>query len=497
MSGLLYWLTASARRDRIAADAASFTPIGVILLLVHRRHDPLASRPRNVLLATVTRIGVIVALLAIAVSVYVLLVRTRKEPAMTDPSAALPRIAVIEVASIPISRQWQGFGTAAPAQGRAADVPAQVRGLVETVPPGIVPGATVEQGEVLVQLDASDYRSEVEATQHRIAEIEGQIAQLAVEFRSWVDRLELAQEEVKIAESDLDRILVAQERGSATQREVDQLRSALIAARRAEVQVREQLDRIEPRQRQLEAVKSQQETALRLAERHLERCTITSPIAGIIQAVDVEHGEIVRTDQRVARVVDLRRIEVPLRLPAAARSTVTRGDEVVMQSAGASDREWLGTIQRISPEDDQSSRTIAVYVEIEQDADAADVLTPGTFVQAVVNSSDVRERVILPRRAVHGGRVWVVDQEGVLRSSRVDVHFSVRGTFPQFGIADQAWVAVADGLHDGSMIVLDGARSLVEGSRIDPVLPGRDDSTGLSVRRDGRRSGESDSERVP
>lgn len=442
----------------------------------------MSARKRNVILAAFTRIGIVLALLAISISIYTMLVRTRTEPAMTDPAAVLPPIAVMQVRAVPVSRQWQGFGNAAPARGGAANVPAQVRGVVEEIAPGIVAGATVQRGQVLLMLDDADYRYEVKATRQRIAEIESRLEQLDVEFRAWIDRLELAQEDVKIAQRDLDRILLAQERGSATQREVDQLRTALIIAQRNEVQVREQLEQIEPRKRQLHATKSQQQAALQLAERNLARCVITSPIDGIVQQIDVERGESVGVDQRIARVIDLRYIEVPLRLPAAARGSVRRGDEAIIRSAGAARREWTAAISRIAPEDDQQSRTMTVYVEIAQDLEDETILTPGKFVEGVIKSSGVRDRVVLPRRAVHADRVWVVDEDGYLRSRRIDVLFSVRETFPQLGIDDTGWVVVNDPPPIGSLIVLDGARSLTEGSRIEPVLPGDVEDAGLAAR---------------
>lgn len=471
-------------------------------------------RTRNVILASLTRIGIVVALLAISISIYAVLVRTRAEPTMTDVEAVVPSIAVVQARAMPVSQQWTGFGNVAPASGAAANVPAQVRGVVEEIPPGMVAGAAVRRGDVLVQLDDADYRDEVEATRQRIAEIEGQIDQLAVEFRAWTDRLEMAQEDVAIARRDLERVLNAQERGSATQREVDQLRTALIVARRAEVQVREQLERIEPRQRQLQAVKRQQQVSLQLAERNLARCTITSPIDGIVQRIDVEHGESVGMDQRVARVVDLRRIEVPLRLPAAARASVRTGDQVIIRSAGASRHDRHAVINRIAPEDDGQSRTVTVYIDIEQQTvrgspltvdgsqnrqaksekrKPQNILTPGMFVEGLVTTSTAQDRVVLPRRAVHSDRVWVVDEDGTLHSRRIDVLFSIRESFPQLGIDDTSWVAVNDPELNGRMVVLDGARLLSEGSRIDPVLPEQTEEAGLAARNGLRRESETTS----
>jgi RND family efflux transporter MFP subunit len=424
---------------------------------------------RNTVIAITTRVVVSLALIAAAAAVFQVLKHTRKQPAMVHQDAAAVQIAVMEAHPVMVRRQWEGFGTARPAPGNAANVPAQVRGIVVDVPRTTVAGAIVERDQVLVTLDPTDFEHEVAIITERIAETEAQLTQLLIELESTQRRLELAESDVQLAQSDLERVERALAVGGATQREVDQLRQVLSAAIRNEIAAREQLERIQPRRHQFEALASQHRAALRLAQRNLDRTTIRSPIDGVLQSVEVEPGEAVHVDQQIARVVNLRRIEVPLRLPASARSHLSAGSEVGLRPARAASNHWQATISRIAPEDDFATRTVTVYVELEQNPGAAHVLAPGQFVHGVVEAARPQERWVVPRRAVQGDRVRLIE-DGLVRSRAIAVDFHLRQDLPELGLDEALWAVLREPLPPRALIVLDGTRRLADGLRADAII---------------------------
>jgi RND family efflux transporter MFP subunit len=372
----------------------------------------------------------------------------------------------MQAQAVPVRRQWQGFGTA---QARdQADIPAEVSAVVIEIPPRIEVGTTVEAGEMLCRLDDTDFKAQQEIATERIQDIEAQLAQLVFEEKSWQRRVELAQEDIRLAEADYERVKEAFARNAARQREVDQVQQALFAATRVEVAAREQLDSISPRRTQLAARKAEQEAALRLATKNVDRCTIRSPLDGIIAAADIEVGESVQPGQRIGYVVSLAHIEVPLRLSASARPNITTGDEVILGSQDAAGQSWLGEVTRISPADDASTRTMAVYVELEQDPGDPGRLAPGRFVQGTVISRHAELRYVVPRRSLLGERLLVIE-DGRVRSQPVHVDFHVQGEFEELGVVAEQWAVLVDPLAEGSKVVVNAARSLSEGLRVQPV----------------------------
>jgi multidrug resistance efflux pump len=403
------------------------------------------ARKRKVILSAVTQTVVVVVVLAAALAVYALLVRTRPLPAKSDEPPAPRRVEVMQARAVPVRRQWQGFGTAAARD--KADIPAEVTAVVVEIPPHIVVGAEVDAGEVMCRLDDTDFVAQQQISSRRIEDIEAQLAQLVFEESSWKRRVELAQEDVKLAEADYDRVKQAFAKQAARQREVDQVQKSLLAAVRVEVAAREQLDRISPRRTQMQAQKAEQQAALRVAAKNVERCTIKSPLDGIIAAGEIEVGESVAPGQRLAYVVSLAHIEVPLRLPASARSGISIGDEVLLASDDPANQSWVGEVTRISPADDATTRTMAVYVELEQDPSDPRRLAPGRFVQGTVISRQAQLRYVVPRRSLLGDRLLVIE-DGVVKSQPVNVDFHV---------------------SEGSNVVVNAARSLSEGLKVEPI----------------------------
>jgi membrane fusion protein (multidrug efflux system) len=431
----------------------------------------MASKAPRVIISIVTRAAVSLVLLVLAASVFWALYASRPESPSVQHDAPAPRVLVMAIEAVPIRRQWRGYGTARAMD--SANVPSEVSAIVEERPAHIQPGARVARGDVIIRLDDSDFARQVEIAEKVIAEIEAELAQLEVEKDAWEDRAALAAEDTAMAQADLNRVEEAFRRNAAREREVDLARQALIAARRVEVAAGEELLKVAPRRQRLEALKAQQEAQLRLAKHNQERSTITSPLDGVLQAVDVELGESVTPGERVARVVSLGRIEVPIRVPASARLALRIGDTVRLFSTGEATMTWNARLARIAPEDDETSRTVTVFAELEQNADAAQALAPGRFVEGEVVAADPQMLIAVPRRAVFAERIAIVE-DGIVRTLPVNVMFHLNGSLPALGVPDQEWVVIENELPEGTLLVLNKAMSVVEGERVEPVLVGPD-----------------------
>jgi len=421
---------------------------------------------RNIVLSVITRAMVCIVLLAIGIGIYVSLVRTKPVPARSGRGDAAPQVIVMSAEAVEVRRQWEGYGTAEAMD--SADVPARVTATVIEIPDEVLPGAPVEANQLLVKLDDSDFVRQVEISTQTIEDIDAQLARLGIERASWEKRIGLAEQQVELAQAEFDRVMQAQQSGAAKQREVDQAKRALIAAIRDETAAREEYDTLPSRQRSLEAMKLGQEAQRRLASQNVQRCRIVSPLTGVLQSVDVEVGENLSAGQRVARVVDLRRIEVPLRLPAGARAAIAAGDDVLLHATGESERSWPAQVARIAPEDDEATRTVAVYVVVHQDSGEPGRLAPGQFLRGTVSSSDVQQRWVVPRRALMGDRILLVN-DGRIVSRNIEIAFQIERELPQLGLPDEQWVVLREPLVEGDQVVANASRGLPDGLAVTAV----------------------------
>ena len=374
------------------------------------------------------RAFVVLLLLAAGLFAAIWLFSTSPVP----PSSVRPDIKrtvdVVEVTMVPVVRPWVGYGVSKAAT--SIDVSAEVSSIVAELPARIQPGSAVVRGELLGKFDEGDFRRQYEIAERSLQEISTRRKQLKIDEANASRLVELGEQDVQIVRDELKRIKVARENGAANPREVDLVRQRLVQSETSLTGARAQLQGVPITLQLLENQEASQIASRELALRNVERCTITSAIDGVLESVDIELGERVAPGQRIARIVNLDQIDVEVRLPSSARSSVSVGNQVSLVSQGAQERSWSGLITRISPVDDPASRTMMVFVGINHsaaDSPSGSVsLAPGTFLSAQVASTSTAQRIILPSTAVKNDRIWVVDENNQIQTLAVEVAFPIQ-----------------------------------------------------------------------
>jgi RND family efflux transporter MFP subunit len=418
-------------------------------------------------------------LIAVAAGIVALLFATRGESEKRPPEVASVVVHAIDSEHHPTDRVWTGYGTARTM--RSADLVAEVAGRVVERSADIEPGKRVTKGELIVRLEDTDYVNQLDAAQQAVSSIEAQIEGLDVEEEQTRLQVQYASEEIEAAKRDLSRIDEAIAAGAANQGERDSVYAALLRTQRQLATLQQQLDLIPSRRLNLKAQLSSQRANARVAQLNVDRSSIRAPFDAELQSVMPREGDWVGLGTSVARIVDLSRLEIPLKLPASASAWVRVGDEAqfwVREPVASPD--WVGEIVRVSPEADASSRTITVYAEVSQDPDNPDRLLPGQFVHGRVLTHDEHDRVILPRRSVQSGTVFVAgpmqDQYRVIEKVPVRVAYSFEGQRPEIDPNENQWVALELGYEpvEGSHVVVSLLDQIVTGMRVrldrDPEL---------------------------
>lgn len=412
--------------------------------------------------------GVGAVLLVLAVAVSGILYATRPRPEQRSLSTIVPRVVVIPLDRIPVHPHFQGFGVAS--AFTRADVPSRISSTVIEVPATTMAGSVVTPGQILVVLDDSDAQRQLDSATQQIAGLDAQLAQLKTEEASLIEQARLAEEDAALARIDLERVRSASAEGAAREREVDRARQAVLVAERLAVTLNERAKAAPARRSGLMAARAGQQAAQRQAATDVDRCRITAPVGGVIQRFDLKPGEMVKAGEIVARIIDASRMEVPLQLPAGVRPMVRVGDPVELRSTDRRERVWSATVARIAPEDDQRNRTFTVWAELQQDPMAPEAVAPGMFLEAIVSSATAQLLTVIPRRAIRGDRIFVVT-DGIVNHVDIVEAFSVSGPYPGAPVADREWVAVRGDPPAGTIVVLDAARVLPDGGRVNGVPP--------------------------
>ncbi len=420
----------------------------------------------NILIMWLTRLAVGIGLIALAIATAFWLFKTAPSAGVSNEPLQGRTVLVLESKPVEVARQYTGYGVARAIED--ADVPARVSSTVTRLPAGSRAGNAVAAGDVLMELDATDFQEELTMANQRMANLQAQFKSLDVEERASSQNLEITQQDLELVRREYSRVQEAVQKEAAMPREADQIQKQVLAAEQVLLRAQESLDRLETRRLGLQAQLNQEKASARMAQERVDRCLIVSPIDGFIEKIDVSQGESLTAGARVARIIDPRSIEVPLGLPASARVDLSVGNQVELMTTGSRKRVWKARIARLSPEDDPSSRTMRVYAEVNQAMAGDGHLPPGAFLQGDVSAGDETEAWIVPRRSVRKDRLLVV-RDGIVTSIPVTIRYPITGEYHEFSVPDRDWVVLDKPLRDGELVVLSPSRTMTDGMRVEPI----------------------------
>ena len=432
--------------------------------------------------------------LFVAFSFFRYLSSTAPTPSEKPEEALTKAVRVMQAEPAGTFRRWEAFGTVRPLD--AAQVAAQVAGPIVERPDRIEAGVEVAEGDLLVRIDGAEYIRRRDAARRRVESLRAQLDGLEVERRSLTGfqdgdeyregRVELAEEAAEIARRDFERARRAAERGSASPSEVDNLRGQLTQALRTAQQLREQLALLPSRVKALQSDILSAEADALVADLNYERTEVRAPRPGTVQEMSVDVGDRVAPGSPVARIVDLSRVEIPLKLAASASSSVRVGDRTVLRPTGSSQQVWEGEVARIAPEADATDRTVTVFVVVEQPPGTPPerMLRPGRFVQGQVISSNANRALVVPRTSIRDDdTVLVVNNENRIAPRRVSIDFRLEEEerFSHLVPGETEWAALSEAgpvpasdptppLGEGDLVVVSSIATLRPGTAVDPQI---------------------------
>jgi multidrug efflux pump subunit AcrA (membrane-fusion protein) len=388
--------------------------------------------------------------LAIGFGTAWLLIETR--PTAQKRQIQQPPLVVetVEVQPRTIVEPVIGYGTAQ--ADRYTRLSAQVMGEIIELPPAIKAGAEVSKGQLLLQIDPSEYRERMNQARSQLEHDQAQLAQLKVE-EAYIDQLlKTAKVEFEAAQWEYDKVSRLYRQNTASRREYEQARFALEQSRRVLLSHKKEKELLPTRRKRLAAQIKSSQAQVDLARLNLEHCTIKSPFNGVVDELSVELGDRVQVGQLLVAVLDPTLIEVPMELPVADRPKVTIGSECNLTVGTIEGVSWSGTVRRIAPSADATTRTFKAYAEV-NNTEHEQKLVPGFFVRAEVKGPVLENVIVLPRGVVQKNRVFIYnDGKAHPREVTVDQRIMER--------------TVVTGLQPGQRVIISNLDALVAGRSV-------------------------------
>ncbi len=329
-------------------------------------------------------------------------------------------------------------------------------------------GSYVNKGDVLVRLDSRDAQNRLESAQAQVAQqkqlvvqAQAQVEQAIANLRQTQARLNVKDGEtfnietfsqvrsinaqLELAEKELARATRLLESGDVSRSIYDQRKSqrdALLgqlaeARSNAAVAVkaidtaRAQVDTARTAVGNANAAVNTAQTQVDAARKSVGDANIYAPISGYVAERIADLGEFAATNTKVATIVRTSVLRLRIDIPEQAIGQIKNGQGVSLQTTAYPDKNFAGTIVRIAPNLNATSRTLTVEAEVEN---SSGLLKPGQFATVRIAQSEAKPTIMIPATAVktEGGNnsVFIVKDGraeqrtvtlGVLENDKIEV----------------------------------------------------------------------------
>jgi len=322
------------------------------------------------------------------VSIMIILITLRRQPEKVAPEPLAPLVKVQRLVSEDIPMVITGFGTVTPTI--QVDVIPQVSGKIVWVNEQMKSGGFIKAGDVLLKIDPSDYDLSVQQANAVVAD-----AQVA---------LDLEQAEAQVAIKEWKQLNPDSEPTSPL------------------VLRKPQIDKAKAR---LASAQAQ----LASAKLILSRTILTLPFDARTVTENVDLGQFVSVGQKLATVYgidvveiilpledsELKWLDVPENLEQSQNGLKT--DAIVRADFAGDEHIWKGKVTRMTGEIDKTSRLVSLVIEVHEPfkiKNGRPPLTPGMFVEVLIQGKVLKNCIAVPRDAIHNGNeVWVVNGDKI------------------------------------------------------------------------------------
>lgn len=403
----------------------------------------------------------------------------KQQPEVREIPEKVLNVEVFRVEPADLQEIVIGFGTAV--AEHEVEYAAQIAGEVTSVSPRLEVGepvrgpsfeaqsTTVQQsrpveGDLLLTIDPQVYHERLSQADAAIAEVESELKTLDQEEVNAERVLEKAQRDFQTSAAEHERLLKLFRAGTVTENEVSLSELELRRYERALIETRNAHDLFPLKRDQLRKRLLRLETDRKLAQIDVARTEVRPPFSGTISQVMVEKGQYVQPGTLLFRLTQTDRVEIavplhPLDFARVAKLVLQgRQPRVLLAENEISPDRWEGRVVRIAPEADPGTRTIDVFIEVDNTGISTPLL-PGMFVQVRIEGPVIPAATVIPREAVlevgSASNVFVVKEQ---RAESVAVQISRRLEGMAF---------VTSGLAPGDQVILTNLDVLRAGSRID------------------------------
>lgn len=364
--------------------------------------------PKTTVLRNFLRVLLPIIILVVAARTYVYLKHSKP---VVPEQAKVEKVWAVQATDIKISDYqpiMKLYGEAV--SGRKVELRSLVAGEIIQTGENLRDGGIVKKGDVLLKIDPFKYRGALTDAESRLAEAKARLEEINANIKQEKNALEYQQEQLDLAEKDLQRAIQLSSKGTVSKKLEDDRRVVVSQRRQSTEQRISSLEVYKSKQAQQAAIIKRLEWGVTEARRNLKDTVLLSPFEAYVSEVNAEVGRFVSANDRVATLLDKNRIDARFTLSDSQYGRIiSSGEPVIGRKVTVNWKvsepplTYSATIERVNAQISADSGGIEVFANIENPLKGSAVRV-GTFLEILVPDKTYNQVATLPETSLFEGK---------------------------------------------------------------------------------------------
>jgi RND family efflux transporter MFP subunit len=447
-------------------------------------------------------------IVVIAVGLVVFKVKTKPPIEHEELQFPIRTVEVITAKRLLFSPRATAYGNVEPAI--LLREKSEVSGKISYVHPDLKKGGSIAKGTVVLRIEPTTFEFSLNQSKAGLAGSRSSLKQLEAEEKSTRRSLKIAQENLRVGQKELARVRKIWDKRLIARSAVDAEEQKVLQLRQQVEELQGKLAGFSSRKSATEAQIKQSKTKLAQSKDTLGRTEIKLPFDARIGTVFVEKGEFTGVGNVLFEALGTQAVEINAQLPTRQFRSLLMGmteQAVNLQDPGGLQNTlkqlqlkahvslvsydgdspvWKGELLRIGESIDPTRDTLGLVVAVNNPyvgviPGKRPPLLKGMYT-AVEFVAPAKKMLVLPRKAIHEGRVYVANAENRLEVRKVSI-LHKQGEL----------VVISKGIREGDKVIITDVIPIIDGLPLQ-LIEAKDDEARLAHMAFAEQKGEQDNQ---
>lgn len=423
-------------------------------------------------------------ILVLALGLVIFKVKTKPPVEHEKRQFPIKTVEVITAKKLPFRPRAIAYGNVEPAILLKAK--SEVSGKITYIHPELKKGGSIAKDTVVLRIEPTTFEFSLNQSKAGLSGSQSSLNQLKTEEKSTRRSLKIAKENLRVGEKELARLRSILKKQLIARSTVDNEEQKVLQLRQQVEDLQGKLASYSSRKSATQAQINQSKTQLAKSKDTLGRTEIKMPFDARIGTVSVEKGEFTAVGNILFEALGTQAVEINAQLPTrqfrplliglgaheinlqnpkGLQSAVAKlGLEANVSLVGyeANQTVWNGKLLRIGESIDPTRDTISLVVVVNHPYEGVipgkrPPLLKGMYT-AVEFVAPAKEMMVLPRKTVHQGRLYVANNNNQLEIREVHI------------LHKQGELVVIDhGIKPGEKIIINDVIPVIDGLPLKPI----------------------------